>query len=310
MKLLVTGSSGQVGTNLCLALLERGDTVLGIDRNPNPWTAEIPYLQRDIATERMPSLAELAFRPDVVVHLAANAKVHELVENPRRAHENATTAFEVAEFCRLNNLPLIFSSSREVYGNAEPPAVPETAIDAFHVCSPYAAYKLADEMLIYSYANCYDLNYIIFRLSNVYGRYDNDLHRMTRVIHIFIDQMRRGEPITIFNRHKLIDFTYIDDCVAAFLLGIDNLVAGNVRNETFNLSSGSPATLERLAFRIAECLHVTPEIIDEPTQPGEIDFYIADLSHIKQELGYQPRTTFDEGIQQAVNWSLSWQESH
>ena len=139
---------------------------------------------------------------------------------------------------------------------------------------------MADEMLIYAYANCYDLKYLVFRLSNVYGRYDNDLERMTRVVHIFIDQMRRGEPITIFDRTKTIDFTYIDDCITGIMLGIEKLAAGEVENETFNLSSSSPATLLQLAETIAANLGVTPEIIDKPIQPGEISFYVADLRKI------------------------------
>ena len=131
LNILVTGSSGQVGTNLCLALLKKGHTVWGIDRRLNSWTDQIPTWQRDIAAEGMPGLAEIAphTQLDLVVHLAANAKVHELVENPRRAHENATTTFNVLEFCREHHLPIIFSSSREIYGRSQPPAVAEETAD-------------------------------------------------------------------------------------------------------------------------------------------------------------------------------------
>ncbi|MDM8521605.1 NAD-dependent epimerase/dehydratase family protein [Anaerolineales bacterium HSG6] len=309
MKILITGSSGQVGTNLALRLLERNEQILGIDRRDNSWTDKIPVVKRDIAADEMPAIADLppAFgQPDLVVHLAANAKVHELVENPRRAHENATTAFNVLEFCRLNQIPIIFSSSREVYGRPTPPTVAENTVNIYDILSPYAAYKMADEMLIYSYANCYDLKYLIFRLSNVYGRYDNDLERMTRVIHVFIDQMRRGEPITIFDRRKNIDFTHIDDCIQGIMLGIDNLMQGEVVNETINLSSGSPATLGYLAETIARYLDVTPEIIDKPIQPGEINFYIADLTKAKQLLGFEPQIPFEEGIKRTIEWSTEY----
>lgn len=313
MNILVTGSSGQVGTNLCLALLQKGISVLGLDKRENVWTDKIPLIRRDLAQEGMPDLAEIVRRsgfgrPDVVVHLAANAKVHELVKNPHRAHENTTVTFNVLEFCRQQQLPIIFSSSREVYGRPQPPFVAEDTTDVFHILSPYAAYKMADEMLIYAYANCYNLKYLVFRLSNVYGRYDNDIERMTRVLHIFIDQMRRGEPITIFDRTKVVDFTYIDDCVQGLMLGIEKLLAGQVVNETFNLSSGSPASLGHLAETIAANLGVTPTIIDEPIQPGEINFYVADLSKAKRLLGYEPQVSFAEGIKRAVQWSLEWEE--
>jgi len=312
LKILVTGSSGQVGTNLCLALAQKGHVVVGLDKRKNRWTDQIPFLQQDLA-RRMPTLAELSAvrsnfdRPDLVVHLAANAKVHELVLDPGRAHENATITFNVLEFCRRHQLPLVFSSSREVYGRPEPPAVSEDSTDAFHILSPYAAYKMADEMLIYAYKNCYGLKYLIFRLSNVYGRYDNDLDRMTRVLHVFVDQMRRGEPITIYDRTKVIDFTYIDDCINGLTLGIEKLAAGEVVNQTLNLSSGSPATLLQLAQTIAANLGVTPRIIDAPIQPGEISYYVADLSKIKKLLGFKPQVPFEEGIRRAIEWSLAWQ---
>lgn len=312
MKIVITGSSGQVGTNLSLRLLERGETVLGLDRRSNTWTDRIPTLVRDLASDGMPSLDEMASivpdfgRPDLVVHLAANAKVHALVIDPKRAHENTTTTFNVLEFCRLNQVPIIFSSSREVYGRPEPPMVSEKMSDVFHILSPYAAYKLADEMLIYAYAHCYGLNYLVFRLSNVYGRFDSDLERMTRVIHIFIDQMLRGEPVTIYDRHKMIDFTYVDDCVNGLLLGIDKLMSGDVVNETINLSSGSPSTLGQLAEMIARNLNVKPHLTDQPIRPGEISFYVADLTKAKILLGYAPQVSFEEGIKRTVAWVKDW----
>jgi UDP-glucuronate 4-epimerase len=313
LKILITGSSGLVGTNLGLALIKKGFTVLGIDKRKNTWTDQMPFIQRDLAQQGMPGLAEISAvqrdlaQPDLVVHLAANAKVHELVLEPRRAHENAAITFNVLEFCRHHQTPIIFSSSREVYGRPEPPAVGEDTTDVFHILSPYAAYKMADEMLIYAYEHCYDLKYLVFRLSNVYGRYDSDLERMTRVLHIFIDQMRRGEPITIFDRHKTLDFTYIDDCIDGLMLGIEKLHKGEVVNETFNLSSGSPATLLQLAETVAANLGVTPQIIDKPIQPGEINFYIADLNKAKRLLGYQPQVSFEEGIKRAIAWVLEWE---
>jgi UDP-glucose 4-epimerase len=293
--------------------MQKGVSVLGIDKRENTWTNQIPFIRRDLAQEGMPTSVEIAAfggfgQPDLVVQLAANAKVHELVKEPRRAHENATITFNVLEFCRQEKLPIIFSSSREVYGRPHPPTVAEDTTDAFHILSPYAAYKMADEMLIYAYANCYGLKYLVFRLSNVYGRYDNDLERMARVLHIFINQIRRGEPVTIFDRTKIIDFTYVDDCINGLLLGIEKLDRGEVVNETFNLSSGSPATLVQLAETIAANLNVTPTIIDRPIQPGEINFYVADLSKAKRVLGYEPKVPLAEGIKRAIEWVLEWEK--
>jgi UDP-glucose 4-epimerase len=120
--------------------------------------------------------------------------------------------------------------------------------------------------------------------------------------------MRRGEPVTIYDRTKMIDFTYVDDCVNGLILGIDKLSKGEVVNETFNLSSGNPASLVQLAETIAANLGVTPTIIDQPIQPGEINFYVADLTKARTLLGYQPQVSFEEGIKRAVEWSLAWEK--
>ena len=187
MRILITGSSGQIGTNLGLKLQERGDYVFGVDKRRNTWTDAIETLYQDLS---MPyrdfkngiGNIEYPDNIDVVVHFAAHAKVHELVEQPHRALENITMTFNVLEFCRQNNLPLIFSSSREVYGDIHRYITEESYADFAFTESPYSASKISGEALVYSYAQCYRLPYIVFRFSNVYGRYDNDLERMERVI--------------------------------------------------------------------------------------------------------------------------------
>jgi UDP-glucose 4-epimerase len=166
------------------------------------------------------------------VHLAANAKVHELVEQPHRALENINLTFNVLEYCRANRLPIVFSSSREVYGDIHRYITEEASADFSYTESPYSASKIAGEALIYSYARCYGLPYLVFRFSNVYGRYDNDIERMERVIPLFIRKISRGEPITVYGSEKVLDFTYIDDCVDGIVRGIAGLLAGTAVNRT------------------------------------------------------------------------------
>jgi UDP-glucose 4-epimerase len=119
--------------------------------------------------------------------------------------------FNVLEFCRNNRLPVIFSSTREVYGDIHRYITEESHADFAFTESPYSASKIAGEALIYSYARCYDLPYLVFRFSNVYGRYDNDIERMSRVVPLFIRQISRREPITVYGENKVLDFTYVDD---------------------------------------------------------------------------------------------------
>ena len=123
------------------------------------------------------------------------------------------------EFCRHNDLPLIFSSSREVYGDIHHYITEETQADFSFTESPYSASKISGEALIYSYARCYGVRYLVFRFSNVYGRYDADIERMERVIPLFIRRISRGQPVRVFGKDKVLDFTYIDDCVDGIMLG-------------------------------------------------------------------------------------------
>lgn len=308
MRVLITGSSGQIGTNLALRLLAEGHTVFGVDRRVNPWTDRFPTLLQDLAAAHREFRSGIGGAPyppcDVVVHLAANAKVHELVEHPHRALENINLTFNVLEYCRMNGLPIIFSSSREVYGDIHRYITEERNADFSFTESPYSASKISGEALIYSYARCYGLRYLIFRFSNVYGRYDNDIERMERVIPLFIRKIAGGEPVTVFGREKVLDFTYVDDCVEGIVRGLDRLMLGSVENRTINLAYGQGNSLVQMAELIGDALHVAPQIIVEPAKrPGEVTYYVADIGLARDLLGYQPQVSLDEGIRRAVAWS-------
>lgn len=312
MHILITGSSGQIGTNLALRLLDAGHRVFGIDKRLNSWTDRITTMLQDLAAPYRDFAGGIGGvpypRPDIVVHLAANAKVHELVQFPHRAMENIALTFNVLEYCRQNELPLIFSSSREVYGDIHRYITEEQHADFSFTESPYSASKVAGEALVYSYARCYGLRYLVFRFSNVYGRYDNDIERMERVIPLFIQHMRQGRPVTVYGQEKTLDFTYIDDCVSGIVAGIERMLAGRVQNQTINLAYGQGNTLVRMAELIAEALGVPGQITVEPSKRvGEVTRYIADISRAAELLEYQPQVPLDEGIRRAVAWANAWE---
>jgi nucleoside-diphosphate-sugar epimerase len=307
MRVLITGSSGQIGTNLGLRLLDTGHQVFGVDRRANTWTERIPTLLQELAAPYRDFRGGIGGAPyppcDIVVHLAANAKVHELVEQPHRALENIQLTFNVLEYCRHNNLPLIFSSSREVYGDIRRYITEEQHADFAFTESPYSASKIAGEALIYSYARCYGLRYIVFRFSNVYGRYDSDIERMERVIPLFIQRMSRGDEVTVYGREKILDFTYVDDCVDGIVAGIERLLAGQVVNETINLAYGEGNSLVTMAEYVAQALGVPPRIRVEPSKRvGEVTHYVADIARAQALLGYAPKVPLAEGIRRAVAW--------
>ncbi len=312
MRILVTGSSGQIGTNLALRLLREGHTVFGIDKRANSWTDAFPYLLQDLSgpyRDFAGGIGAVQYPAcDLVVHLAANAKVHELVEQPHRALENITLTFNVLEFCRQNEVPLIFSSSREVYGDIHHYLTEETQADFSFTESPYSASKISGEALIYSYARCYGLHYLVFRFSNVYGRYDADIERMERVIPLFIRRISHGQPVRVFGKDKVLDFTYIDDCVNGIVLGIERLLAGTVTNQTINLAYGKGSSLVAMAQYIGQALDIEPEIkVEAAKRPGEVTHYVADLSKAEELLDYHPQVGLEQGIRRAVDWWHTWQ---
>jgi len=315
MRILITGSSGQIGTNLALNLIGQEHYIFGVDIRANTWTDEIPTLIQDLSVryhhfERGIGHAEYPPNLDLVVHLAAHAKVHELVEQPDRALENITMTFNVLEFCRHNNLPIIFSSSREVYGDIHRYITEESQADFVFSESPYSASKISSEALIYSYAQCYGLRYLIFRFSNVYGRYDNDIERMERVIPLFIRRISDREPITIYGEAKVLDFTYIDDCIDGIRRGINLLLSGQDSNHTVNLAYGHGNSLVVMTNYISKALGITPEVSITPSRVGEVTHYIANIGKASTLLGYKPGTSLREGIPKAVAWCLDWWAKH
>ncbi|MEX2254621.1 MAG: NAD-dependent epimerase/dehydratase family protein [Acidimicrobiia bacterium] len=316
MRVLITGSSGQIGTNLALRLQADGHDVFGVDKRQNAWTDDFRYLLQDLAGHYAPFAGGINGveypEVDVVVHLAAHAKVHQLVRQPHRALENVMMTFNVLEYARQQRVPIVFSSSREVYGDVHRfEEYGEQVADFAYTESTYSASKISGEAFVYSYARCYGLPYLVFRFSNVYGRFDNDLHRMVRVLPLFTHAISRGEPITVYGgREKTLDFTYVDDCVDGIVRGIEALVENRVVNQTINLAYGQGNTLVDAAERIGAQLGAEPKMTIAPSLLGEVTHYVADLSKARELLGYDPKVSLDEGIERSVAWFKEHRAAH
>jgi UDP-glucose 4-epimerase len=304
MRVVITGSSGQIGTNLALQLLEEGHEVHGLDKRGNEWSDDVPTELVDLAVSGA-SLGRhvLPWAPDCIVHLAAWAKVHQLVLEPEKALENVEMTVGALELARAQACPIMFGSSREVYGDIHRHVTEEGMADFVVAESPYSASKIAGEAFLYSYAKCYRLPVLVFRFSNVYGRFDNDLDRMERVIPLFLQRIAKGEPITVYGRQKMLDFTHVDDCVTGVRAGIDALVDGKIVNETINLAYGQGSTLEDLVNLLQLALGRTVEVSWEPARVGEVTRYVADVSKARRLLGYEPTVPLTAGIPRYVQWS-------
>jgi len=297
MKILVTGSSGTIGTRLCEVLMEKGHDVTGVDRKPNQWQEKVNDITVVADLCEKANVSRLPTNIDLVIHLAANARVYELVEHPERAEENMSSTFNVLEYARGNKIPrFIFASSREVYGNIHADLYSEDMARIEECESPYTASKIAGEALVESYRRCYGLKTVMFRFSNVYGAYDDS----ERVVPLFIRQARANETMTIFGETKKLDFTYIDDTVQGIVQTIDKFDAAE--GEVLNLAFGQGTTILHLAETVKELLGSSSEIKIGESRTGEITHYIADISKAKKLIGYDPKSSFEDGIRKAVEW--------
>jgi len=152
-------------------------------------------------------------------------------------------------------------------------------------------------------AQCYGLPYLIFRFSNVYGRYDNDIERMERVIPLFIRRIGDRQPITIFGETKTLDFTHVDDCVDGIVRGIEVLLTGKDTNHTINLAYGEGHSLVSMAELIGETLGIPPDMTIEASRLGEVTHYVANIGKARAILGYNPATPLGVGIPSAIEWA-------
>ncbi len=296
---LVTGSSGTVGTALCERLLEEGYEVTGTDNISNPWSEDVDdrTILLDLSDES--TLDQLPKSVDLVIHLAANARVHKLVQNPLLAKENFDTTFNVLEYTRDIGAGFLFSSSREVYGNNGKIIYDETDTYVDECESPYTASKIGGEALVKSYNICYGMDTSIVRFSNVYGKYDDS----DRVIPLFIAQSNHGEDLTVFGNDKVLDFTYIDDCIDGVMSVIKQF--NKASGTTFNIASGQGTSLLEMAEIVVEKTDSDVAVDVDENRTGEVSRYVADISKAKKILDYEPTYGIEEGLDMTVDWYLS-----
>ena len=296
-KILITGSSGTIGTRLFEKLLEKNYDVIGFDRNHNKWSGNFNNLTIIGDLLKKEDIKKIPTDIDLVVHLAANPRVFDLVVNPDLALENIITTYNVLEFARKNNIKkVIFSSSRETYGNRKKVIAKEDEVDIKLCESPYAASKISDEALIYSYSKCYGVDYIVCRFSNVYGMYDQS----QRFIPLILRKMKKNEKIEIFGKDKILDFTYIDDCVEGIIKCIEKF--DKVKNNTFNIAFGKGSKLIDVAKMIKGNLNSKSRILIGKNRQGEVVKFVADISKAKKMLGYKPEYDLKNGIKLTIDW--------
>jgi len=296
-KILVTGSSGTIGTRLCEVLLEKGYDVVGLDSQPNEWNPEIDKITVKADMREAKAFEKLEKDIGMIVHLGANALVYPLVVEPGKAIDNLTMLFNALEYARKNGIrQFIFGSSREVYGNSEKIEHKEGDVRLEGSESPYAATKLGGEALVRAYQRCYGIDFIIIRFSNVYGMYD----KSDRLVPRCIRRARSGQELEVYGKEKLLDFTYIDDAINGVAAAIERF--DDAKNDTYNLATGNGTSILNVVELINQAMGGKSKINITSARTGEVIKYIADISKARQKLGYNPRVGIKEGVKRSVDW--------
>lgn len=289
MKIMITGSSGFIGTDLKILLEKQGIEVVSYDLKDNP-----PNDTRDFN-----HLAEKIKGVEGVIHLAAVSRVKVAYENPLECvNTNVGGTINVLEAARTSSLKpwVIFASSREVFGESRP--LPATEETPRHPMNVYGIAKIAGEDLCKIFSKDYGLKTRVLRFSNVYTS-AND--QMDRVIPKFILQALKNEDIFINGTgEEVFDFTYIDDTVRGIWGCVQEIQKSEQMYNDFILSTGNPTSLKELAELIVKTVGSKSQIRYSEGRSYDVSKFYADPAKAKQILGFEPNMKLKDGIENVV----------
>ena len=309
-KILVTGCAGFIGMHLCENLLKDGTQIFGIDNMNDYYDVTLKksrlknllkYNNFKFEKSDISNLDELTFsfkkfEPTKVVNLAAQAGVRYSLENPHAYIQSNIAGFmNVLECCRKYNVKgLIYASSSSVYGGNK--KIPFSVYDEVNKpISIYAASKKSNELMAYTYNHLFGLNSTGLRFFTVYGPWG----RPDMAMFIFLKKINNNEEIRVFNHGDMKrDFTYIDDIIS----GIKSAIKKNYSYEIFNLGNSSSENLMDMISAIEKYLKKKAKIKYLDMQPGDVEKTFADIKHSKLKLGYNPKTSMNDGITKLIDW--------
>ncbi len=328
MHVLVTGVAGFIGFHVARRLLERGDTVVGIDNVNTYYDVRLKqarlallsghegfsFLQLNLADRDGMTEVLSRQRPQRVVHLAAQAGVRHSLTHPHAYIESNLVGFlHILESCRHTQVEhLVYASTSSVYGaNTKMPFSVHDNVD--HPVSLYAASKKANELMAHTYSHLYGLPTTGLRFFTVYGPWG----RPDMALFLFTRAILAGEPIDVFNYGKMRrDFTYIDDIVEGVVRVLDTLPRPNpawsglapdpgtskAPYRIYNIGNNQPVELLHFIEVLETCLGRKAEKRLLPLQAGDVPETYADVDDLIRDVGFRPATPLSVGIARFVEW--------
>ncbi len=322
---LVTGSAGFIGFHVAQRLLAQGWRVVGLDALSDYYSVSLKQsrhalLEPDIGFTPVIGRVEdpgrlldifATHKPDLVVHLAAQAGVRHSIEQPRDYVEaNLIGTFELLEAARTHPpTHMLLASTSSVYGaNTQMPYGERDKADS--QMSFYAATKKAIEAMAHSYAHLYGLPVTMFRFFTVYGPWG----RPDMAPFLFTDAIMNGRPINVFNHGDLRrDFTYIDDLIDGIFGLIDTVPGKNAVSEqdslspvapfrVVNIGNSQPIQLMDFIRAVERACGREAEKIMHPMQAGDVHATWADTGLLTELTGYAPKVDLQTGVQRFVEW--------
>lgn len=334
-RILITGAAGFIGYYVCKALLDAGHAVVGMDNLNNYYSVQLkrdrlaqiqPYRRFEFHKMELSDRADMAwlfaeYQPEFVIHLAAQAGVRYSLENPHAyADSNLVGFLNILEGCRACSVKhLIFASSSSVYGaNRTMPFSTHHNVD--HPLSLYAATKKANELMAHTYSHLYGIPSTGLRFFTVYGPWG----RPDMAAYKFTQAILEGRPIDVYNFGNMRrDFTYIDDIVEGILRllshipeldadgpsGCPDPSSSQAPYRLYNIGNNHPVTLLDFIETLENCIGIAAEKRLLPLQPGDVLETYADVSDLSQAVGFQPKTSIQEGLRQFVTWYQAYHGS-
>jgi UDP-glucuronate 4-epimerase len=330
MRIIVTGAAGFIGFHVCQQLLKTEDEIYGLD-NLNDYYDPALKKSRLNLLEKHQNFAFSAYslqdkdqithwfnniKPDLVIHLAAQAGVRHSLTHPHTYLDSNITGFlNILECCRWNPVKhLVYASSSSVYGlNTQMPFSTERATD--HPVSLYAATKKANELMAHSYSHLYNIPCTGLRFFTVYGPWG----RPDMALFLFTKAILEGREIEIFGEGKQRrDFTYVDDIVDGILRIApnppsprsdwheDELSSSSAPWRVYNIGNHDSVPLMDFIEALEHETGKKAIKVLKPMQPGDVRATFADIEPLMRDFGYKPSTNYREGIKRFVDWYRSF----